>query len=459
MKRIHTSYLNPGEGAVYRDLSGCYGASSSEECGECLGSEVVAVISPPGCATFPVTDNSYGRLPTAFAGDFEIDTYGFDDRFADIVNPFTPPDPDCPDPPEYLAYPDLWNLLGSVAGLQAAVLQDSCYCPGDGIDRPTLTIGRPSFPRVAPLPFFAFPTVRTTRLTVRRDNPDGEPLPGECCPEGGIDGIEAEIVGGELRLQRRERKKDYEYKYRADDTNAGFQLKAGYPRNCCVKNPCAPSGTEEYEMRSMHFPRWPGPNSIVSNYDANGNLVTRTTRNPYGTSNAEEPFALIPRVIDIQCYDDGKLYVYYANDIIQDGHFAGLQWNTLPPRHDSIPFFRPANLPPIAPEDLEINKDWQDRDVIADFTPLGEYCDANCTAAASAVNAEGCYPTCPDEETLCGEDTQYIVYGYAESPAAAIDDAFQTAEDDTPGGCDPGYYLCYVTNQVGLYEAAVTFCC
>ena len=42
-----------------------------------------------------------------------------------------------------------------------------CYCLGDGISRPTLTIGRPAFPSVVPVPFFWIPPPPSTSITAQ----------------------------------------------------------------------------------------------------------------------------------------------------------------------------------------------------------------------------------------------------------------------------------------------------
>lgn len=474
MKRIYTSYTDPGEGAVFRELAACFldpaeEASSSSEglsCAECIDTDPVGIITGVGCSSFPVSDNNYGALPTFFAGDVDIDTYGYDSRFEDISTPYPSSDPTCPTPFSLVAYPDLWSQLEGVSGLQEEVLEDNCYCPGSGIRRPTITIGKPNFPRVNPLPYFAFPNVSTTAIRAREINLDGPYIPGECCPgpSSEPDHIHAEIVNGELRLQRKKRKTDLDRVYRADDTDESFQLKAGFPKDCCMKDDCAPEGgPETYVLRNLHFPRWPGPNSVTSNYDVDYNFITREPRNPYGGgSDAEEPLGLIPRVVDLQCHDDGLLYVYYANDIIHDGVFAGLQWNTLPPRSTTL--FRPANQAPIAPEDLEVNRDYQDRTLFDDFTPIGAICEEKCEEAAVVIGKtdEACNPACPPESLMCTpSETRYVATGTGDTESEASVAALQAAVAMTPGGCSPDYYPCYVYWEADdtAFKAAVAFCC
>ena len=477
MRRLFTSIGNPTAGAVYRDFSGCGEGSSGAPCGQCVDQDIVSVISGPGCTTFPVSDNEYGRLPTSFPGDIEIDTYGYEPLFEQLSIPFPATDPDCPNTPQYLDYPDLWSLIGDIdQALQDDVLHDSCYCLGDGVDRQTLSFGRPQFPSVNTLPFFTFPnfSFSASTLTVRQFNPDGPPVTGDCCPgsEDFPEHIEAEVVGNELRLTRRKRADDdYKEIYRADDTDPAFQIVAGYPRNCCMTDPCpeGSSGEESFVKRNLHFPRWPGPNSMVSNIDYDGASQYRTARDPYGAeSDKEEPLGIIPRVVDIQCGEDGRLYVYWANDIIHDGHIAGVQWNSGPPRSDSGSWN--AMEPPLPPEELPVNEDYQGNDIFSDFTPLGDMCDNNCLEAAvqMAKTEEACSPACLAEDIMCqGDSYQIISLGQGATEEDSISAAFDTAMHvDTPEGCHEGaeaelYWLCYTKWNSGtsMYESAVAFCC
>ena len=448
MKRLYTSISGPGEGAVYRNLA-C--ESSSSGCGECLGSATVAVITGPGCSTFPVTDNNYGALPTYFAADVEIATVLYDDRFTALTPSSSAVD--CPVPPVSIAYPDLWTQIGALGGtFQADVLQAGCFCQGQGITQPGLTIGAPQFPAVTTLPFFTIPSFGRFNTRVRSYNPDGEPVKADCCPQATTEPeyIEAEIVAGEIHLTRHA-KPDLEQRYRADDTNTAFQLVAGYPRWCCMRDPCASSGEDKFVLRDLHFPRWPGPNSLTG---------MRPARDPYASGSAEEALGLVPRVIDIQCGDDGKLYVYYAYDVFHDGHLAGLIWDTVPPR-ESV--FDPK-VAPTAPELLEVNKTWMDEDVFSSFTPIGEYCDLNCAEAAVAMakEDEACTPACPADALICvGGDVGTEALGVGATDVAAALDAWINAVNATPVGCSPTYFWCYVTWVEGSseYQAKVKFCC
>jgi hypothetical protein len=533
MIRIFTSETDPAEGAVYRDIRGCnvldYGSSSSggpgevfPPCGTCIDTSVVGIISPPGCETWPVTDNEFGRLPTFYAGDVYIDPYGYDDRFESLDPPYTAPDATCPTPPSTLDYPDLWTRLGNIsAALQSDVLQDSCYCLGagmgvaglgpgavlgpgvgpgpgagagvaEGVERKTLAIGRPQFSRVTPVPFFAFPTVSTTSINVREFNPDGPPLAGDCCPaaEDIGDHIIAEIVDNEIQLTRNKKLTDFPELYRVDDTDPSFQVVAGYPQQCCMRDPCVETasgssssgegggtGVDDFVLRNLHFPRWPGPNSGTEYLDAKGDPSIREVRNPYepAESGREEPLGVIPVVVDVQCHTDGKVYVYYANIVVHDGHIAGLQWDVMMPRPDSLALWA-GNEAPEPPEDLVVNIDYQDREVFDSFEPIADqskpqpWCEDTCLQAAVQMGKEdeACFPVCPAESLFCNEgEYQIISLGFGDAPQAAMDAAFANADDDTPadckeGGADPDVYrVCYVkwNAEVGSYEAAVTFCC
>lgn len=466
MKRFFTS-RDPAEGAVFRDIEGC-GApeASSAECAVCLDYAGVTPISPPGCSDFPVTDNNYGALPAFFGGDVEIDTYEYDDRW-NAVDPYPSQNPVCPTPPQAFAYPDLWTLIGSEASLtafQSDVLDADCFCQGEGIDRAGLTLGRPQFPSVSPLPFFTIPSFGLFQLRVRELNPDGADLPGDCCPnnEDDLEYIQAEIVNNEIRLTRH-KKEDLERKYRADDTDISFQLRAGFPKECCIRDDCpeassgGSSGEEQgFVIRTLHFPRWPGPNSIVSE--------GTEARNPYaeGSGSArEEPLGIIPRVIDIQCGPDGKLYVYYANDIIHNGDIAGLIWDAGPPRGSAFD----ATAAPDPPESLPFNTQYDGSPIIPAFDPIGELCDKNCNAAINIIKPDAaCSPECFPAALVCDLSVEYgaEVTATGVTAAEAENNAFESAESDAPSGCDATeYFLCYSVydEDLELYVAAVQFCC
>ena len=133
MRRLFTSDTGPAQGAVYRDLS----ASDKE----CLPLPTHVVITAPGCVSFPITDNEYASLPTRFALDVEVDAFAYDGDFSSLA-------PESGDP----EFADLWGKLSAIH--QTFIFIDGCYCIGAGIDRSELTIGRPQFPAVTPLPYF-----------------------------------------------------------------------------------------------------------------------------------------------------------------------------------------------------------------------------------------------------------------------------------------------------------------
>lgn len=166
MKRIFSATGGgPREGAVYRDLTACdagtavleapssssSSASSSSleftECAECFGEIIVDEITQPGCSSFPVSDNEYGTLPTSFPPDVEIDPFPYESEYETLATPSSSP--------VGPGYVDLWSQLSPE--LQGSILVPDCYCIGEGIDRPSLIIGRPAFPNVPPLPFFWVP--------------------------------------------------------------------------------------------------------------------------------------------------------------------------------------------------------------------------------------------------------------------------------------------------------------
>lgn len=458
MKRLYESTL-PGEGAVYRNLS-CttadpLGSSSSggEELGclECLGHPVVDVITGPGCASFPVQDNNIGALPTTFAADVEIDTYGFDPDFSSLSS-------ETPDP----VFTDMWDMLSDSHKL--TVMITDCYCPGDGVTRPGLTFGRPRFPTIPTLPFFWIPIPGTGAggggepgedLTIREDNPV-QSLSPDCC-ESESEYIKAEIVNGEIQLTPFLRP-DFEEKYRAKDTHTTFQLRAGYPRWCCIQDDCGESNPgpddPEHVLRWLHFHRWPGPE----------------THDPYASSDAKEPLGVYPRVVDIQCdYNTGLLHVYYANDIVHDGHLADIQWDVFPPRPQSSdgPVDFDPRLPPTHPEQLPVNEDYQENHVYdpgAFNHPIGELCDENCDIAAANLGRpdDACELTCMSDGVLCPDESYSIEStGVALTEAVAIVNAYAASVADTAtNGCVPSVTaLCY-TQQIGAqWEAVVKACC
>jgi len=137
MKRLWSTATEVGQGAVYRTFAG--GAP-------CFPSPTLLAVSPPNCDLWePLADNQFAHLPQAFAPDVEIDTYPYDDRF--IALAVIPPN---------TVFVNLWTYLDGPWQYDVFLAASFCYCPGEGVTRPGLTIGRPRFPNVSLLNFFAF---------------------------------------------------------------------------------------------------------------------------------------------------------------------------------------------------------------------------------------------------------------------------------------------------------------
>lgn len=353
MKRLFSAYYLPQQGAVYRTLPN----------GDCLPLPVFDDITPPGCSSFPVTDNNYGALPTAFASDVEVDEYDWDYRFSSLG-------PESEDP----TFTDLWGLLSS--GHQALIRITGCYCIGEGVERPGLTINRPSFPAVNPLSFFHVQQAGgPASFSVRSNNPD-DVMPGYCCTE---DDDEPEQIAlsyenGEL-VAYRKRKDDKEYRYLTTDIHSDFRAQFGFPRWCCVEDPCQPG---KHVYRWLHFPRW-----------------LNDLWNPYEYDN--EPVGVLPVVVDIQCDEStGDLYIYRANLIFYDGTLYDVQWDAAAPRETwGAP---DPSEPPTPPIELPYDEDYQGGQLLPDLVALeGDDCDNLCTDAALLLGEDECEDEChPD---------------------------------------------------------------
>ena len=135
MKRIFETTGSPEQGAVYRDLATT----------DCLSFDPLDPVTPPGCFSFITTDNTWGALPTRYAGNTDIDPFAYNNKFTSHLD--IAPDS---------AFTDLWGNYP--ANLQTDIRIIGCYCPGEGVNRDVLTQGRPRFPAVDPLPFFWVPT-------------------------------------------------------------------------------------------------------------------------------------------------------------------------------------------------------------------------------------------------------------------------------------------------------------
>jgi hypothetical protein len=449
MRRLYTSYSEPGQGAVYREIADCPDGAA---CGVCINDAPVGIISGIGCTPdFPVKDNEYGKLPTTFPADVEIDPEPFDVRLS-LLDGISYDN----------GYPDMWGLLEPLPALQDTVLEEDCYCAGDGIDKPGLTTGRPAFPIVAPLNFFWFPALDIPdALTVREINPDTT-LPGDCCPTDLTDYIRAEIIGNEIQLEH-VKKGDYEEIYRTGDTDVTFQARAGFPKWCCVENECKTSAGEglddpEHVLKWLHFPRWP---SIA--------------RDPYDETTPEEPLGIVPVVVDIQCDPaTGVLHVYHANLVVHDGILAAVQWDVEEPRE--IPGYGDPAVAPTNPLDIPINQDYQGSEIYDDTVfkatedpLLGEFCDENCAQAMANIfrPEEACEPGCPQDDVLCDPD-DFLAFsgtGFGDTPGeanTAAAAAMQAAADADPDCIQIQLiWICYTVYNpmTENYVAEVKGCC
>jgi hypothetical protein len=499
MKRLFEDFNTPNEGGIPRNIQQCVddfqgvvsvtGSSSSSgqsiTQAECCVDTVVAVYDPPGCSVcepkpsfptpgdeaclselpthtcteFPFDDNNTGSLPFAFGVTVEIDPFGYDSEYGNVLGV------------EYeVSYVDLYTLLGDESSgttegrpsLQYKTWQADCFCSGEGITRTNLTINRPQFPPVVPLPFFWVPPFNSSGfggvLKVREKNPDGPPLEATCCPQADeeLPGITASIgEDGELQLQRRE-KPEIPKIYRSSDTDLQFLLCAGYPRWCCVENDCTKGNGGDFHDRWLHFPRWPRDKGN-GKYD------------PYLFGQGDctnEPLGLIPSVTDVQCdVEKGILYVYYMNFVFHDGILHDIEWATPPPRPGvTAP---PPEQPPDHPEDLVINTNYQGSTVVSGFpNPIGPLCEDTCEDAAIAAGTFGCDPVCADDNIVCeAGEVGTEVTGQGNSEEAAIADALSNAliaiaADGNCDGVNPAIVFCWVKQIAPLVcEAKVKYCC
>jgi hypothetical protein len=419
----------------------------------------VSTIPTHDCAEFPYDDNNTGSLPFTYGETVEVDPFGYDSEFGNIIGvSYT------------AAYVDLYSIFGAESdstingrpSLQYKTWVADCYCPGQGITRTVLTINRPQFPPVVPLPFFWVPPFNPVGfggvLRVREKNPDGPPLDPNCCPNADEEppGITLTISDdNELQVERRE-KPEIPKVYRSTDTSLEFLLCAGYPKWCCVENDCSKGNGGDFHDRWLHFPRWPRDKGSGK-------------YNPYlfGSGNcSNEPLGLIPSVTDVQCdVDEGILYVYYMNFLFHDGILHDIEWATPPPRPGvTAP---PPQQPPDNPEELAINTNYQGVQVVPGFpNPIGPLCDDTCQDAATAAGLQGCDPECPADNVVCAAgEVGTEVTGQGPSDEDAIADAIANAiiaiaADENCAGIDPAIIFCWVKQIApALCEAKVKYCC
>jgi hypothetical protein len=448
VKRLFRTEVFAGQGGVYREV----GTTN-----DCIDSFVVDTLEPPTCEIYPSTAEHIGSLPDTFGSSDELDpvpwvfawndiylgNFAFSRTYPNLWRRLTEnPNPGAP-PPAPAATPD---LIAHRVFLLDEYATD-CYCVGEGIDFLRLRIGTPQFPNVETLPFFWIPFPEGFEppiLSVRESNPDGPPLTDTCCDNGEVPGIMAEIVDGELQLQRRE-KPEQEFKFNKYDQHEAFQMVSGYPRWCCVEDPCVPG---KYVMRFLHFPTWP----------------RLDTHDPLECGGGDEPLGYIPFVTDVVCTDAGELAVYYGGLAVHDGKISDVKWDTPPPRPG--PNNPPNDQAPDNPEDLEINKDYQDNDVLTDgfAAPIAADAAGNtCDAAQALLGKVPCPLVCPDDADICpvgGMSTETTVNG--PDAQTAINDAYDQAITDIGINCAapvPIYICGIVQLDDGTYDATVKWCC
>jgi hypothetical protein len=420
VRRLYPSITETGQGAVYRHV----GTTNL-----CIDSFIVEELPPPDCEVFPTTVENLGSFPYHYGTQDEIDDQAFISEFSILDGVSVDP-----------AYPNMWNELDGPTQTSILLYAEQCFCDGEGIDIIRLITGKPRFPDVEPIPWFYIPTaVTASPLTVREDNPDGEPLPETCCADGEVPGIKAEIIAGELRLERSERP-EKDYLYRKKDTHESLQRVGGFPKWCCLPDP---NVAGKYVMHYMAFPSW--PRQDTHDPDPDGAPGT-------------EPLAIIPVVTDIGCTLEGELKTYWANLVVHDGKITDIQWDVQPPRVD--PDAADYNVAPDDPETLAVNKDYQAADVLVDgFAAPLDGPDANCDLAAALVGELPCVPVCPDDVDICppaGVSAEVVANGATE--ADAVDAAYAAAEVAMP--CDAPIFLCSVEEVPGgTFDATVKYCC
>jgi hypothetical protein len=427
VRRLYGSPFNIGNGAVYRDVGNT---------NECYDSFILTPFEKPTCYVYPPSSEHLASFPYHFGEQSDIDTIPFNDNYSVLDGVSYDPD-----------YPNLWNKLSTPEKEAILIYADQCFCQGDGIDMIRLITGRPRFPTIDPLPWFYIPTTVTPLpFSVREKNPDGPPLPNTCCPDGKENSIIAEVVNGELHLQRRERP-EKDYTLRQVDRDESFQRQSGYPRWCCLPDPNEPG---KYTMRYLEFPLWPR----IDTHDAA----------PDTAGAKKEPLGLIPVVVDIGCTEAGTLKVYWANLVIHDGKLSDIQWDVLPPRPG--PFAgNNYEVPPDDPEVLVINTDYQGNVVLVDgfAAPVAPDGKGNtCDDAAAVLGLAPCNNICPPDVDICppgGTSTEVTENGPTFEDA--INNAFLTAELALAlAACDSPIHVCYVLELPNnTYDAKVKYCC
>jgi hypothetical protein len=389
MKRLFTAVYLPQQGGVYRTLPD----------GNCLELPDFPEITPPGCSSFPVHDNNYGALPTFFEQDVEVDAYAWDYRFSSLG-------PASQDP----TFVNMWGLLS--ASHQNLIRITGCYCIGEGIDRPGLTINRPSFPSVAPLSFFRVQQIGGfASFTVRDRNPD-DVAPGYCCTsdDDEPEQIKMSYEDGQL-VAYRIRKDDKEQRYITTDVHSDFRAEFGFPRWCCLEDPCTPG---KHVYRWLHFPRW--LNDVWDPVDGN------------------EPIGILPVIVDLQCDPvTGDFYIYRANLLFYDGVLYDVEWNASEPR-ETVGAPEPSEAP-TAPNQLPYDEDYQGNQLLPDLVALaGEPCDNLCADASFLLGEFDCVDECNADVCADGFEPDPVLPTYVyETPvgmAETGEEAVETAKEN-----------------------------
>ena len=408
MRRLFSSTGLPSQGAVPRDF---------DDPDACLSVPLQPPVTPPGCSTWQVTDNSYGALPKAYP--LSVDRGGTYHTFFGSVT-FT----------AGATWTNLWSQLS--AAQRVAITETGCYCNNEGSALPTMTLGTPRPPQVTPLPFFWMPPPDPTSFAdiVLPENPVEESLPGNCCPgTGEAPRIEVEVVEveGDQKLQfKLITRRPQEFRFRGDDQSDLALLQNGFPRFCCGEDPCDASKTVN---RFIEYKAW-----LQDDY------------NPYGDE-PKEPLGVIPTVMDVQ-YDrsTGTLGMVFAHTIVHTGRIVDVNWDTDCPHSEGYSYGDAVTEPGV---DLAYNEDWRGNELIPINPIEGGACGNHC----DQTNAN-CTPTCnadaiPEGYVLVGEYD-----GNDATEAAATAAAIAAAEAAAPLSI-----FCYV-EQVGegAYHAVAMGC-
>lgn len=408
MRRLFSSTGLPAQGAVPRDF-----ASPTA----CLSTPMQSPVTPPGCNSWTVTDNSYGALPKSYPLSVDKGTpyYSF---FATVTFAAG------------AAWTNMWSQLSLAQRTQ--ITEAGCYCNTEGSSLPTMTIGTPRPPQVTPLPFFWMPPPDPSAFAdiVLPENPVDESISG-CCPgTGEVPRIEVNVIeiDGDSKLQfKLITRKPPEFVFRGDDQTSNALMQWGFPKFCCGADPCDASKTL---FRFIEYPAW-----------------LQDTFDPYGET-PEEPLGVVPIVMDLQ-YDiaTGKLGAVFGHQVVHNGRIVKMNWDADCP-HSSDDYTY-GDIPEEPGDGLAYNKDWRDTELITIPSVTSDACSANCDLTTAA-----CTPACnpsavPTGFTLAGEHT-----ANDSTEAGAVAAAMAAAE-----AASELAIFCYVTRTgAGAYTAVAMGC-